>query len=142
MLMTGGKDKRRTLRMIYADELILRIVHGFVKKTLGKDREINAIRVVQEAEIRELWVREPFDGAFLLLNNIMVPDASDPETRIRRVLALVRWMFVRSSAPIVTFCGYDVPGIEEAAIQSGADAFFHLPFEPEDLTRFLRRELR
>lgn len=124
--------------VLYADWGLGNIFHDFVLRALGAKRHIFPVWASHEQEIRLLWTQKHFHCAFLVLNNVIVPQTRSAEEHIRSVLALIRWLRDRSSATIIALSGWLQPEIEEEALRGGADRFFPLPFPPLQVMDLLK----
>lgn len=129
---------RMPLHVLYADQGLDKIFHRLVQRALGARYHILPVWSSCEPEIRLLWAEEHFDCAFLVLNNISVPQCEDSEVRIARSASLIPWMREHSSATIITACGWQPWTYAEKVICDGADRFFALPFPMKELVAFLR----
>jgi len=130
---------RSPFHVLYAGDADLHhIFHTLVLNTLGENRHIFPVWASSEQEVRFLWTRKQFQCAFLVLNNIFVPDLHfNPNRRIGNILSLIPWMRERSSATIIALSGWFRPGIEEEALHVGADRCFPLPFPWTEAADFL-----
>ena len=129
---------RIPFHVLYADRGLENFLHDLVLQALGTSRHIFPVWASHEQEIRRRWTERHFHCAFLVLNNIIVPESRSPEERIRSALALIPWLRARASAAIIALSGWPLPGIEEEALDGGADRFLSLPFSTPELLDFLR----
>jgi len=132
--------ERTPFHVLYADggEEIGNFFHRIVMRALGEIRHIVPVWASHEQEIRDLWTQKHFHCAFLVLNNIIVPQPWKNDERIKRVLALIAWLRGRGSATIITLSSWDKLTMEEA-LHAGADRFFPLPFPPMEVSDFLMK---
>ncbi len=136
--------KKQQINVLVGNHQLM-LVEGFtalIEKAIGDKYDIKVMQAVYVDELLELVQNHSFDMFILVLNNIIVRNETIPAGgRIERILQIVNYLKTTYNKPIITFTGWpkDDPNFSKKAKSAGADFFFFLTADGNDVVNAIRK---